>query len=217
MARTLLIALTAFLAGCSSSSTSSSSSPSSSAPAQTAESGLPAGLQKLVGVRGRDGELGLQQLGYEFRNASQANGSSLTRWRKGGGCIEVTTTDGNYARIANVAANLCEADGSAVPASGNANALRTVCGVIVGGKTTRYLCEVEENRKGITKMKMPDTNIELVWKAGGKLDFRQDGANPVEAKYHEAEGETDIFVDARTFFYISNPQAAALEVKSFKP
>lgn len=217
MSRIFLITLAALLAGCSSPPSSSSSAPSSSPPAQPADSGLPAGLQKLVGARGRDGEDGLRQLGYEFRNATQASGSSLTRWRKDGGCIEVTTTDGRYAKIASTAAGLCDSDGSAVPVSGSANSLRTVCGVIVGGKTTRYLCEVEENRKGATKLKMPDTNIELVWKPGGKLDFRQEGANPVEAKYTESEGETDIFVDARTFFYISNPQAAALEVKSFKP
>lgn len=196
----------AFLAGC------------ASAPVSQPEAGLSAELKSLIGAKGGAGEAGLERAGYVHRNTSKTATSSLTRWRgKDGSCIEVTTTEGRYEKIAPVAASECEASDAAVAPSGNPAALRTVCGVIVGGKTTRYLCEVEENRQGTTKMKMPDTTIELTWKPGGKVTFAQDGANPIEAKYAESEGEMDLIVDQRTFFYISNPEAAALEVKSFKP
>jgi hypothetical protein len=205
--RTILITgCLALLAGCSTSSETKQ------------EAGLPAELKGLIGARGGDGEGALERAGYLHRNTTKTADSSLTRWRgKDGSCIEVTTTDGRYAKIAPVAASACEASDAAVPPSGNPGVLRTVCGVIVGGKTSRYLCEVEENRQGTTKMRMPDTNIELTWKPGGKVTFAQEGTSAIEAKYSESEGEMDIIVDARTFFYISNPDAAALEVKSFKP
>lgn len=186
---------------------------SATAPKQA----LPDGLEKLIGARGRDGETGLLQAGYQHRSTSKTETSSLARWRgRDGGCIEVTTTDGRYAKITPVAASLCDDNGSAVAPSGNAKAMRTVCGVIVGGKTSRYLCEVEENRQGTTVMRLPDTTIRLGWKPGGKLEFAQEGTASREVKYSESEGETDIFVDERTFFYISNPQAAELEVKNFR-
>jgi hypothetical protein len=203
MAKFALVTALLFLVGC-----------SSSAP----NTGAPDSLKALIGEKGGAAELSLRQAGYEHRNTVKTESSSISRWRgKDGGCIEVTTADGRFSRIMPADAGLCVDDGSALPPSGEATAMRTVCGVIVAEKTSRYLCEVEENRQGTTKLKMPDTNIQLVWKPGGKVEFLQEGAAAIDAKYVESEGETDIIVDARTFFYVSNPQAAALEVKNFKP
>jgi hypothetical protein len=160
----------------------------------------------------------MKQAGYEFRNGSQTESSSITHWRgKGGACVEVTTADGKYASIKTADAGKCEADGSAVAASGKAGAKRTVCGVIVGGKPTRYLCEVEENRQGTTVLRFPDTTLKLTWNVGStSVKVEQEGAQPVTVKYADAEGETNFRLDERTFFYISNPGMAEMEVKNFR-
>lgn len=180
------------------------------------ESGLPAEVKSLIGAKGRDGEEGLKKAGYEHRNTEKSGGNSITHWQGKGGCLEVTTTDGRYASITAVDSGKCKAGSQETAASGTPGAMRTVCGVIVGGKTTRYLCEVVENRQGTTKLTMPDTNLQLTWKPDGKVEFLQEGVPMVMAKYSESEGETDIMVDERTFFYISNPSAAEMEVKNFK-
>lgn len=203
--RIILIGLAATLVGCSTSSTSNT--------------GLPAELKNLIGVKGREGEQGLKQAGFEHRNTAKTEVSAISHWRgKDGACVEVTTTDGRYEKMDFVAADKCQDENKAVASSGEAGAMRTVCGVIVNKKPTRYLCEVVENRQGTTKLKMPDTSLELTWQPGGKVSVLQEGTTAsLEAKYSESEGETDIFVDERTFFYISNPGAAAMEVRTFKP
>jgi len=211
MARAFLIVMAALLAACSSSTTPASKS----APP---DAGTPAELKSLIGARGSSGELGLQQAGYEFRNASKAGNSSITHWSgKNGACIAVTTTDGEYSSITSVDTGKCSDDGSAVAASGKPGVMRTVCGVFVGGKPHRYLCEVEENRQGTTILRMPDTTLRLTWNLGSNsVQVDQEGAKPVVAKYADAEGETNFRVDERTFFYISNPSLAEMEVKNFR-
>lgn len=104
-----------------------------------------------------------------------------------------TTTDNRYARIAKTSSARCEAGGKAA-------GMRTDCGVIVGRKTERYLCNVEENRQGTMKMVMPDPNISLVWRPNRKVDFVQEAAHPIAAMNPDAEGETDFVVDHWTFF-----------------
>lgn len=215
MARVFLMAAAALLAGCSPSSAPSSAPASKSA---ASDSGTPAELKSLIGARGSSGEAGLKEAGYEFRNTSKTDTSSITHWRgKNGDCIAVTTTDGKYSSITTVDAGKCSDDGSAVAASGKAGAMRTVCGVIVGGKTYRYLCEVEENRQGTSVLRMPDTTLKLTWNLGSNsVQVEQDGTKPVVVKYAEAEGETNFRVDQRTFFYIANPGMAEWEVKNFR-
>jgi hypothetical protein len=215
MTRLSLIAAAAMLTACSHPGASSSESASK---AQVSDAGTPAELKSLIGARGSSGETGLQQAGYEFRNAAKTDVSSITHWRgKNGTCIEVTTTDGKYASIVTVDAGKCGDDGSAVAASGKPGSMKTVCGVIVGGKTTRYLCEVEENRQGTTVLRFPDTTLKLTWNLGSNsVEVEQDGTDPVTVKYAEGEGETNFRLDQRTFFYISNPGMAEMEVKHFK-
>ncbi|MBI4893603.1 MAG: hypothetical protein HY821_23485 [Acidobacteria bacterium] len=181
-------------------------------------SGVPSEVSSLIGAKGSSGEAGLQKAGYEFRNAEQAGGSSVTHWQGKAGCLEVTTTDGRYASITVVDAAKCKEAGKEVAASGAPGAMKTVCGVIVKGQTTRYLCEVEENRQGTTVLRMPDTTLKLKWQVGSRsLELTQDDMKPVVVKYSDAEGETNFKVDERTFFYIANPAMAAMEVKDFKP
>ncbi|HUU35549.1 MAG TPA: hypothetical protein VMW48_15895 [Vicinamibacterales bacterium] len=218
-----IIGIVALLAGCSSSNTStppaaSSQTPSTAPAATAAADGTPAELKSLIGARGSSGEQGLAQAGYEFRNASKTDASSITHWRgKSGTCVAVTTTEGRYASITSVDAGKCADDGSAVTPSGKAGATRTVCGVIVGGTTNLYLCEVEENRQGTTVLRFPDTTLKLTWNVGStSVQVEQEGTAPVTVKYADAEGETNFRLDQRTFFYISNPGLAEMEVKNFR-
>ncbi len=213
MKKALLIGSASLLAACSSSPTSTPEPAS-----QSAGGGTPAELQSLIGVRGGAGESGLQSAGYTFRNASQTDSSSVTHWRgKDAGCVEVTTKDGSYASIKTVAAAKCADDGSAAASSVKPGVARTVCGVIVDGKTSRYICEVEENRQGTTVLRLPDTTLNLKWDLGSNsVSVAQDGMDPQVVKYSDSEGETNFRLDKRTFFYISNPGLAEMEVKNFK-
>jgi hypothetical protein len=213
MKKALLIGLASLLTACSSGPTSAPKPAS-----QAAGSGTPAELQSLIGVRGSAGEAGMQSAGYTFRNATQTDSSSVTHWRgKDGGCVEVATKDGSYSSITAVDAAKCAEDGSAVASSAKAGAARTVCGVIVDGKTNRYICEVEENRQGTTVLRLPDTTLNLKWNLGSNsVSVAQDGMAPQVVKYSDSEGETNFRLDKRTFFYISNPGMAEMEVKNFK-
>lgn len=59
-------------------------------------------LQDLVGVRGRDGEMELQNRGYEFRWADTSSSDSVySYWTNysTGQCITVRTEDGRYASL----------------------------------------------------------------------------------------------------------------------
>lgn len=217
------IAMAAVLASCSSPTTSAPApaqapASTSTSTAATAAEGTPAELKSLIGARGSSGEQGLAEAGYEFRNAAQTEAGSITHWRgKNGTCVAIATTEGRYASIVAVEAANCAEDGSAATPSGRAGATRTVCGVIVGGTTTRYLCEVEENRQGTTVLRFPDTTLTLTWNVGStSVQVEQEGTAPVTVKYADAEGETNFRLDQRTFFYISNPRLAEVEVKNFR-
>jgi hypothetical protein len=131
--------------------------------------------------------------------------------------VAVTTAEGRYESIATTEVANCTKSNDVAAASGQPGDTRTVCGAIVGGKTTRYLCEVEENRQGIITLRMPDTTLKLKWNLGSNpVQVEQDGMSPMVVKYANSEGETNFPLDKRTFFYISNPGQAAMEVKNFK-
>jgi hypothetical protein len=55
-------------------------------------------LSHLVGVRGRDGESKLLQLGYSFQGGRKEEGCSLTFYEepKSGRCLQVVTREGRY-------------------------------------------------------------------------------------------------------------------------
>jgi len=66
-------------------------------------------------------------------------------------------------------------------------------------------------------LRMPDTTLKLKWNVGStSVEVAQDDVTPVVVKYADAEGETNFRLDTRTFFYISNPGMAEMEVKNFR-
>jgi hypothetical protein len=96
----------------------------------------------------------------------------------------------------------------------------SVCGVIVHSTNYRYRCKVEDlysgGRKTQTVLYYPDQTIRLVWKAGDRVELNFEGMVPKEARYSSSEGETDFYFEDKTYFYISNKDAARREVESFR-
>jgi hypothetical protein len=96
----------------------------------------------------------------------------------------------------------------------------TVCGVIVSGANYRYRCKVEDlysgRRKTQTVLYYPDQIIRLVWKTGDRVELNFEGMVPKEARYSSSEGETDFYFEDKTYFYISNKDAARREVENFR-
>lgn len=194
---------------------------SNDAPAPTAgqTSGPVPTLQDLVGVRGRDGETQLQQRGYTFLKTEKTDTESFSFYTEPNtaNCVAVITADGAYREIVYTEPVDCEADAADI----RTESFQTVCGVIVEGQTTRYLCNVEDVYANTTKTKTvltyPDISFEYIWGEGDNLTVNSQGANPIQATYSTSEGETDIFFDDKTYFYYSDPQAAQFEVQNFQP
>ena len=102
------------------------------------------------------------------------------------------------------------------------DSFQTVCGVIIDGKTHSYLCTVTEikGNKGIerTALRFPDQEIQLVWGKGKQVDVLFEGlASATPATYSTDEGETDLFIEDKTYFYYSDRGMAAKAVEHFKP
>ena len=102
------------------------------------------------------------------------------------------------------------------------DSFQTVCGVIIDRKTHSYLCTVAEikGNKGIerTALRFPDQEIQLVWGKGKQVDVLFEGlTSATPATYSTGEGETDLFIEDKTYFYYSDRGMAAKAVEHFKP
>lgn len=190
-------------------------------------------LLHLVGVRGRDGESKLQQLGYSFKGGRKKAGRSLTFYEEPetGRCLRVVTREGRYASLGYVDDSGCRSAARASVTAGGetslsgesgAESFRTVCGVIVGSRISRYLCEATDLKRDEgferTALRLPDSELQLIWGEGNQVDVQFQGLGaPVPATYSVHEGETDILVDDKTYFYYSDRGLAASEVEHFAP
>ncbi len=102
---------------------------------------------------------------------------------------------------------------------------RTLCGVIVGGDTYRYLCDVtnqhHDSRVVETTLRYPDIEFQLLWEGAHRVRMRSEGAVPFVGRYSTYEGETNIVVedgsDQKVYFYVSDKDAAAREVGNVGP
>ena len=52
--------------------------------------------------------------------------------------------------------------------------------------------------------------------AGNEVVLHFEGMNPQDARYSRSEGETDFQFEDKTYFYISNKDAARMEVQNFR-
>lgn len=185
------------------------------------------GLQDLVGARGRDGEQVLEKRGYTFVRGEKSGGDSYTYWRKGrraGQCVIVRTAEGRYQSLVNAPDLDCQASNAAdgVPAAGldeHGSRFATVCGVIAAGKTYRYKCTVEgaaPGGPGKTVIHYPDQNITLNWRGRNRVAVTFEGMKPQQLMFNTSEGNTQFIYEGKPYFYVSDPDAAAMEVKHFK-
>lgn len=176
-------------------------------------------LQDLVGARGSSGEVQLQQRGYEFLRTDKSDEGVYSYWteKETGKCVTVRTEEGRYQSLVYAPSSDC----GTANVSQSRTDFETVCGVIVDQQNYRYLCEVSDQYEGENKVRTtltyPDIELQLTWKSGNKVSIDTVGASTIEASYSTSEGETDIFTSDKTYFYISNQEAAALEVQNFQP
>lgn len=186
-------------------------------------------LQDLIGARGSSGESALESRGYTWVGGEKSGTASFTYWQKGDAshCISVKTEDGRYQAIVHAMPFDCQKGNPAPVADTGAQAdkatpdpFETVCGAIVDGKTYRYRCKAVDFRRDgrtvRTALHYPDQKIVLVWKSATSAKVHFEGMNPQEARVSTSEGETDFFFEDRTYFYISNRDAARLEVQNFR-
>ena len=66
-----------------------------------------AGLQDLVGARGRDGEFQLQQRGYVMDRSEDRGNGRVMYYRKGNECVEIEVADGRYSYLNDVPRRNC--------------------------------------------------------------------------------------------------------------
>lgn len=191
-------------------------------PAAQAQDPAP-DLQDLVGAKGSSGEQALQKRGYTYVKGEKSGNDSYTYWRQAhkGHCIIVRTAEGRYESL--VKAPVADCQGSAsdsAPASDeHGSRLATVCGVIADGKSYRYKCTVEgaaPGGRGKTVVHYPDQNITLHWLGGKRVSVTFEGMNPQQTTFNTSEGNTQFIYESKTYFYVSDPGAAEMEVKHFR-
>jgi hypothetical protein len=183
-------------------------------------------LQDLIGAKGRDGEYQLERRGYTFIRTEKSDDSAYSYWQEqeNGQCITVRTTDGRYASIVFAPASDCQRGGQAAPHYeenyDRKDEFETVCGVIVDGENYRYKCKAMDFYSGSKKIRTalhyPDQVIRLTWKSGNRVVLHFDGMTPQDATYSTSEGETNFLFEDKTYFYISNKDAARMEVQNFR-
>jgi hypothetical protein len=180
-------------------------------------------LQDLVGVKGASGESALEQRGYTWiRTEKEGNDAySYYRENENGQCVSVRTADGRYQSIVFAPSSDCEPKAAEAPAGRPGHGFETVCGVIVSGETYSYKCKVEDHydgdRKVRTALYFPDQKLKMVWQPQNVVELHFEGMAPKTTTYATAEGETNFVFEDKTYFYISDPGMAAMEVEHFQP
>ena len=193
------------------------------APATYAQDPAP-GLQDLVGARGSSGEQALQERGYKFIKGEKSGSDSYTNWRntRTGQCVIVRTANGRYQSLVTAPAFDCQggaAESAPAPGGGSGGRFATVCGATVEGKLYRYKCTVEgaaPGGPGKTVVRYPDQNITLNWRGPRRASVIFEGMKPQSVRPSTSEGTTQFVFEDKTYFYVSNRDAARMEVQNFR-
>jgi len=182
------------------------------------------GLQDLIEVKGRDAEYQMGERGYTWVRTDKSSGDAYSYWRENqsGRCVSVRTSDGRYASIVYTPDFDCQGGGQAGSgeASERQDEFATVCGVIVNREPHRYRCKAVDfyqgSQKTRTALHFPDQIIRLRWRDGQEVGVHMEGMEVQHTQYRVSEGETDFILEGKTYFYISNKDAARREVESFR-
>ena len=183
------------------------------------------GLEDLIGARGAAIDT-LSERGHSYLRTEKSDDSAYSYWTEDRSerCVIARVADGRIASIVYAPSSDCAASGdenvSDVGDVSVKDQFDTVCGVMQGNKPIRYRCEVVETQnqegKRITVLRFPDNEMKLHWHREGQVGVSREGMETMQATYSTHEGETNFVVDGMTFFYISNKDAAKMEVENFK-
>ena len=167
----------------------------------------------------------IEKRGYTHVRTEKSETSAYSYWTHDdtGRCVVARVTNGRIASIVYSDGDCGTATAAASSSQNgdeNADTFRTVCGVIRDGKTYRYRCKVEETESSdgsrISIVRMPDNEMTLHWHREGHVGVDFPGMKTLQATYSTSEGETDIFVDDATYFYVSDRRMARLEHRNFQ-
>ncbi|MGW8370142.1 MAG: hypothetical protein ACWGPN_15870 [Gammaproteobacteria bacterium] len=174
-----------------------------------------ASLQDLIGARGTAVD-SLARRGYSYHHTSKTDDSSYSYWLEddSGRCLSARITDGRVASVVYAAGDCIE-----IEAALEQGFFRTVCGVIRDGETYRYRCqakETNEDGRRETVLRFPDNEMTFVWLSDSAVTIEREGLVPEAGTFSTSEGETDVFTDEMTYFYISDREMAAMEIRNFR-
>ena len=175
-------------------------------------------LQDLVGARGAAVDE-LSQRGYSFVRTEKSGDSSYTYWteNRSGRCVIARVEQGRVASIVEAPRSDCgSGGGAAIPE----DKFETVCGVITGGQTYRYRCQVVETMSDeghrLTILRFPDIEMRLHFHRTNHVGVEIEGSETVQTTYSTSEGETDFILDGKSYFFISDKRAARWELENFR-
>ena len=184
-------------------------------------------LQDLVGARGSSGEMALKERWYLFVKGEKSGSDSYTYWRqtRTGQCITVRTAEGRYQSLVNAPDFDCQNGESAADTSPEDTGAHqkqpfaTVCGVTVEGKLYRYKCKVNgaaPGGPGKTVLHYPDQKVTLHWHHGDRVGVEFEGMKTLPTTFTTSEGSTQFMFEGKTYFYVSDPGMAEMEVRDFR-
>ncbi len=182
-------------------------------------------LQDLIGARGGDGEYQMEQRGYNWVRTDKSGGDAYSYWRdnRSGRCVTIRTSQGRYASIVSSHDFDCQESnqgGESNVSQGERDKFQTVCGVVADGQSYSYKCEIvdiyEGNQLIKTMLHYPDQKLKLIWHGRNSVTVRVKGLADREARYSTSEGETNFRMDNKTYFFISDKDAARLDVEHFR-
>lgn len=177
-------------------------------------------LQDLVGAKGRDGERQMEERGYTWVHTEKSEDSAYSYWRdnRDGRCVSIETKDGRYAEIVYMPELACQRGESSETEEeyDRQDEFETVCGVALEGKIHRQRCRVIDyyrgEKKWRTDLRFPDQMMRLRWQNEKMVTVRVEGVETRRAEYRSAEGDTNFFLDDKTYFYTFDKEKAKLEL-----
>ena len=88
------------------------------------------------------------------------------------------------------------------------------------GKIDSYLCKAVDFYRGEqrwrTDLHFPDQVMRLRWQNERSVMVQVEGLEKRRAEYRIAEGDTNFFLDEKTYFFTSDRDKAKLDVANFK-
>ena len=171
-------------------------------------------LQGMIGARGSAVD-SLSSRGYTYDRTDKSATASYSYWRHdaSGRCIVARVENGEVASIV-------YSDGDCKEPDPDEGFFETVCGVIRDGQKHSYRCKAKDDvgseggRR--TFLRFPDQEMVLHWHLEDNVSITRSGLAAQQATFSVRRGETSIVLPEMTYFYISDLDRAAREIRNFK-